>query len=126
MSDDNLARHDDPDTSQISGELTRQGQERIHCALLLLAYDESDEALADVEAIENAGLSDRKSPWRRCTTLRKRGYIKRVGQAWNHETRRPVMLCSITELGRMVARNVRNGSTRMNFTDPKPTRDGDE
>jgi len=90
---DPLARNTDPDTSHTAADaLTTRAD---HCRRLLAIYARGGE-WTDENACAAAGLVD--GGWKRCSDLRRFGWIARTGTAIS-SANRPVMTCAITTTG---------------------------
>lgn len=103
------ARASDPDTSQETAEsidVTRQ-------ALRVLFAYAGGKALLDHEAYRLVGFPEGRTSHQRCSDLRERGMIVRVGQGTT-PFGKPAQLCRITDRGRQYLRD----SVR-----PQPTQD---
>lgn len=99
------ARTDDPETSHKAGKSVkmRAGSQQ---AQLLIAYDcASLRGLTDEEAGQMTGLANLKSCgyWKRCSELRRAGYIVPTGETRSSQANEQQRVCVITLLGRNVA-----------------------
>lgn len=94
------ARADDPDTSKETAEsldVTRQ-------ALRVLWAYAGGKALLDHEAYKLVGFADGRTSHQRCSDLRERGMIVRVGTGTT-PFGKPAQLCRITQRGREYLRD---------------------
>ena len=99
------ARHSDPETSHLAAKSVklRAGTQQ---ARLLVAYDcASLRGLTDQEAGEMTGLINQPGCgyWKRCSDLRRAGYIMFTGETRTSNAGEQQRVCVITFLGRSVA-----------------------
>jgi len=94
---DDDVRKSDPATSHHAAEDNRP-RRMTQATRLLLAYADGW-ALSDEEAVKKAGLATAGSPWKRCSDLRKAGYIQPTGELVLTAHGSKAQVCIVTEKG---------------------------
>lgn len=96
MFDGPVARSNDPETSHAAGEAVRQSSGTIRHALLL-AYAAHPAGLTDEEA---GDIVNRDGAWKRCSDLRRDGYVTPLVTLRKGSSGHAMRVCAITEKGR--------------------------
>lgn len=109
FSDAALARSSDPQTSKDAAKAMRI-RSASQKAALLREYADSD-GLTDEEAGMLSGLAHQKAGyWKRCSELRKAGYIVKTGDVRQGSTGMAQDVCVITQAGRAALSQANKGN----------------
>ena len=107
------ARKGDPETSHETAESIDITAQALR---VLLAYSDG-QPLLDHDAYKKVGFADGRTSHQRCSDLRERGYIVRVGTGTT-PFGKPGQVCQITDLGRRYLRNSFKPRPEQNITPP--------
>lgn len=95
-----FARKSDPETSKQAADVSSRVSWEDHAIKILAAL--SQRPMNAEEAIVAADLTHAKSPWRRITTLIKRGWACDTGEVRKSSCNKWQRVCAITPQGRAV------------------------
>ena len=100
-------RNNDPKTSKRAAEkaVIKSGSQRFR---LLVWYNERAMGLTAEEAGELSGLAQKNACyWKRCSELRRMGFIEDTGQTRMAKTGNQQIVCQITEAGRLALKGAK-------------------
>lgn len=118
MTDDWAAEHarsSDPQTSKDAAASLQDHDITSLCFRLLRQYFILGDGLTDEEAAKRAaGYGKQPSPgaWKRCSDLRREGWIEPTGETRRASSGRQQQVCAITEVGKQQLKDFFNKGTR--------------